>query len=383
MKVCGVVSEFNPFHNGHRYLISQIKRMGFDAVVCVMSGNFVQRGEYAFCDKRIRAKSAISGGADLVVSLPFPWSSCTAEIFADCAVSILSRLGFVDSIAFGSECADMEKLRICSGFLSGISSNDVIEYQKLSPNVSFASAREKLVKKLLGTEYSALVSSPNDILALEYIKAIKKNDNRIIPIAIKRAGSNHNGEVFSENICSSSKIRSLYASNCPSDASEYISKEDADILATFSRSTNKAKFMDILRGAVLSREPEELSLFLEIGGGLEYAVYREILASKTFDDLLISLKSRHITDAKIRRALLFIATGVKKEHILNSSGFTEVLAMNEVGRMLLASARGNSDIIILSKTANIKCADELTTKQFKLQRKAEIIFEKISESYIF
>ncbi len=378
MKVCGVVSEFNPFHNGHKYLLSKIKEMGFDAVVCIMSGNFVQRGEYAVCDKKIRAGMALDNGADLVISLPFPWSCASAELFAMGAVSILNNIGFVDAIAFGSECADAEALKICAELLSKTDNQEIRQLQKQNPDLSFARARQEFVKGRLGEKYSEMLSEPNDILALEYMKAIIKLNSDIIPIPIKRTEASHDGSVVGKDIASSSKIRSLILEGKEKDALKYVPYEDADFLNGKFLRVDMQKYFDLICGAVLSREPQELSQFSEIGGGLEYAIYREMLLADSYDSLFDALSSKHLTSAKIRRALLFASLGVKKTAFVNSPGFTEVLACGEKGRELLSAARKLSQITVLSKVGNIKDAPQSVKEQFKLQRKAEIIFDKLT-----
>ncbi len=378
MRICGVISEFNPFHNGHKYLLSKIRENGFDAVVCVMSGNFVQRGEYAAFDKRLRANSAVTGGADLVLSLPFPWSSASAEIFACAGIGILEKLGCVEAVAFGSECADIPKIQKCAAFLSEISPEDVKSVQKNNPKMSYAQAREKIVGEKLGNEYSELLSMPNDILAVEYVRAIKRLGSSIVPVPVKRVGAAHNDKNSSGNISSSSVIRSMSADSDFSGACEFIPERDIDYLKNNFRKVDKEAFFRILSGAVLSKEPSELCAISEIGGGFEYALYRELLASKTYDELFKALRSRHITDAKIRRAMLFTALGVKKEAFRYYPGYCEVLAFSEGGRKILSNIRKSCDITILSKAGNIKNASEQIREQFALERKAEIILEKIA-----
>lgn len=377
MKVCGVVSEFNPFHNGHKYLLSKIKEMGFDAVVCVMSGNFVQRAEYAVCDKKVRARLAMQNGADLVISIPFPWSSASAELFAKGAVSILDNIGIVDAIAFGSESGDIETLKVCAELLANTDNKEIIQIQKQNPSLSYARARQSLVKEKLSEKYADILSEPNDILALEYIKALIKSGSRIEPIALKRVESTHDGRVRGEKIASSSQIRRLVFNKEDDNALRFMPDIEADFFAENLRRVDVDKFFNTVCGAVLSREPQELSEISEIGGGLEYSLYREMLLCKDYESLLSSLSSKHLTDAKIRRALLFTAIGVKKSAFSDVPRFTEVLACGEKGRELLAAARKLSEITVLSKIGNIKGAPQSAKEQFKLQRRAEMIFDKL------
>lgn len=379
MKVCAVVSEFNPFHNGHKYLISQLRAKGFDAVLCVMSGNFVQRGEPSVADKKIRASMAVESGADLVLSLPFPWSCASAEYFARGAVSVIGSLGCVDAIGFGSECADISLLRECTRFLTDIDKNDIINIQKQDPRLSFAMARSKLAADKLGEKAFDVFSNPNDILAIEYMKAISLFGFPFEVYPVKRESASHDGKVSSSVMCSSSVIRKQIAEDNLSDIREYVPWDTDAHIGSF-RSINKSSYFSFLRGAILSRSPEELAQFAEIGGGFEYAIYREMLVCRDYDSLLTSLGSRHLTDAKIRRALLFASLGVNKESLTSLPLFTEVLACNDIGKELLAKCRKTSGITVLSKTANIKKASEEAKEQFKLQRRAEIAFETLFDN---
>lgn len=376
MKICAVVSEFNPFHNGHKYLFEQIRKKGYNAIICVMSGNFVQRGELALLDKKIRAKNAIDGGADLVVSNPFPWSCAGAELFARGAVSVLCSLGGVQAIAFGSECADLKLLSECAMYLSEITPTQIKEAQKENPKLSYAQVRQKMLLQKAGENTAKLLECPNDILAVEYLKALKFLKSDIVPVPIKREASSHDGTVYSEKICSSSHIRGLIESDNLEGITDFV-PWDLSLVRDNMRLVDKEKYFNYLRGAILSKEPSELSYLAENGGGFEYAVYREMLVSKDYESLLASLSARHLTDAKIRRALLFLALGVKKDVFTGLPEYTEILASSKVGNELLASFRKSAEITILSKTANIKNASEEAKKQFKLQRKAEIAFETL------
>lgn len=376
MKVCAVVSEFNPFHNGHKYLLSSLRSQGFDAIVCIMSGNFVQRGEYAVCDKRIRAGTAVDSGADLVLSLPFPWSCATAELFAKGAVSIMNCIGVTDAIGFGSECADISLLGECAGFLASCDRSRITEIQKADPKLSFAQARSKLAQNALGERAQELLEQPNDILAIEYMKALILSNSDIKPYPVKREYASHDGSSSSTDICSSSVIRGMIASGDRERIQSFVPWRVSEYIGSI-RTVDKMAYFNFLRGAVLSRKPEELAGFAENGGGLEYALYREMLVSKDYDSLFESLRTRHLTDAKIRRALLYTALGVRKEAFLNDPGFTEVLACNEKGKDILKVCRKTSGIAILSKTANIKSADDIAKEQFKLQRVAEMAFETL------
>ncbi len=376
MKLCAVVSEFNPFHNGHKFFLSEVKSKGFDAVVCIMSGNFVQRAEYAVCDKKIRAEIASQCGADLVLSLPFPWSSAGAELFARGAISIANSLGCIEAVAFGSECGDISLLSKCADCLSETSFDEIKSLQKVTPKLSYAQARHRLILQKAGEKCADILMRPNDILGVEYLKAIKYLKSDISAITIKRMYANHNSEGFFENICSSSYIRERMYAGEIDDILRFVPWENKGDKNCFFK-VDETLYFNLLRGSILSREPSEISDFCEICGGFEYAAYREALIAENFNAFFESLKARHITDSKIRRALLFVATGVKKGIFNELPAYTEVLAYNDVGRKILSLFGKSFDIAVISKTANIKSASELAKNQFKIQRRAEMIFKTI------
>lgn len=377
MKICGVIAEFNPFHNGHKFLLDNIRSLGYDAIICVMSGNFVQRGDLSAIDKKIRAEIAVKNGADLVLSLPFPWSSATAEFFARAGVSILDNLGCVEALCFGSECGDISMLSSCSEMLLKTTVDDIKELQKKDPSTSFARARQEYILNNFGLEASEVLSSPNDILATEYIKSIKKLGSNIKPFTIKRNNSSHDGTIFTDTITSSSKIRELAKEGLWNEISPLIPDGDVKYITTNFRTVDNELFYSLILGAVLSHTPEELASICEIFGGFEYALYREALSCTSYENLVYALKAKHLTDAKIRRALLFASLWVEKSALAAYPAFTEVLCTNEVGQKILSKIRKTSKIEVLSKIGNIKSASILAKEQFKLQRKSEMIFDKI------
>ena len=200
------------------------------------------------------------------------------------------------------------------------------------------------------------------------------SDIDVVPI--KREYASHNGDVTSGSYCSSSHLRELVESGKFEEIDSFV-PWDVDILRNNIKSVDKQLYFNFLRGAILSREPNELSLFAENGGGLEYAFYREMLTSDSLDSFFDKIRSRHLTDAKIRRAALFTALGIKKTVFNELPGYTEVLALNDVGKEVLSACRKNARITVLSKTANIKNAPDNVKEQFKLQRKSEMAFETL------
>lgn len=211
MKVCGIVCEYNPFHNGHKYQIDYIKQnLGFDAVVGIMSGNYTQRGDVAVYDKSVRALAAVQSGMDLVLELPAVHSMQSAEIFAFNSIYILHSLGLIDSIAFGAEHSEIIEIQKTASLLyTEPKEFKMILKSELQSGKPFFLARKNAVYRILGNSYANIISEPNNILAIEYIKALYKLNSNIEPILIKRYESEHNDTVIHGEIASASAIRNI------------------------------------------------------------------------------------------------------------------------------------------------------------------------------
>ena len=193
MRTAGIISEYNPFHRGHAWQLGELRRrLGAEtAVVCAMSGSFVQRGDFAVMRTHARAEAAVRGGADLVLELPLPWAIASAEGFAAGGVGVLAATGAVDTLVFGSECGDTETLKAVAAALESESFAAYLR-QGLQEGVSFAAAREAAARKLLG-EKAAVLAQPNDILGVEYCKAIARQAAALMPLALPRRGVGHDG----------------------------------------------------------------------------------------------------------------------------------------------------------------------------------------------
>lgn len=365
-KGCGIVCEYNPFHKGHKYQIEYIKQNLGLPVICAMSGNFVQRGEASCTDKKSRAHSAVKNGADIVLEIPFPYCSMTAERFAKAGVDILAKSSLCSHIAFGSECADVLKLEKIAVFLLDDQAKLSIQvYQSNNPNSSYAVARSEVVKAALGEEFSRILSNPNDILAIEYIKAIKSENYNLIPVAIKRTVDRcdeNKGE-----FASSSYIRTLLAQGKQPEASGFV--PDGTDLAEFVQ--NHA-FYEVIHASFTTRTPEQLANICEISGGLEYAIISAAKNSHNYAEMLENLRSKTLTDAKIRRMLLFGFFGLTKQLANEPVMYTQILACseNEHALELLRKARKEKQIILARRISEIR-KDTDAFKQFKFCLDAE------------
>lgn len=361
----GIVCEYNPFHKGHAYQIESVKNMGAEFVVCAMSGDFTQRGEPSFQDKYVRAENAVRNGADIVLEIPFPFCSLGAEGFAMAGVSILENSGLCSDIAFGSECADVSKLIKIADLLDKSFYKSVIQKQKESPSLSYASARETLISEKLGKENADIIRNPNDILAVEYIKAM----TFLSPIAVKRTTPRGG---FDENFASSSYIRRTFFEDGNRNAALGGLPENYSFEKIYD---GNGVFYTHLLLSLMQKTPEYLSEIAEVSGGLEHSIVTNAAMSENYDELCRLLASKTLTDAKIRRMLLFAFFGVTKKMAKDVPHYTAVLAVSDVGRKMLKKYAGDRRIVVASRIAEIK-KDKEAKEQYDFARKAYEVVEK-------
>ena len=340
MKIVGVVAEFNPFHNGHKYLIDAIRGdLNPDGIVCVMSGDFVQRGYPAITDKWSRARAAVAEGADLVIELPTVFSLSSAHDFAYGGIKMLEGLGCVTDLAFGSETADLAELKR----IAEININNNSELKSyLDEGLSYPAA----LSQVLGKELES-----NDILGVEYLRA----NTQFEAHAIKRKGKGHlaTASYIRENLA---EIEEFVPEDALYELQEY----------PFWDETADSKLFDMIRYALLIRTNDELSGIMGISEGLENALKKAVAGSETIDDIIMKAKSKRYTYARISRALMCVALDINKvllDEAKNSSLYARVLAMNENGAKILKIAKKAAKFDIIS---NLKKAEVLISKNKNL-----------------
>ncbi len=312
----GIICEFNPFHGGHKYLINKIKKNG-DAAVCCMSGNFVQRGEFAVFDKFKRAKTALEGGADLVIELPASCSTLSAEGFAKSAVRLLKSTGIIDSLAFGAETDSIEKLKTAADLLNDadIKARIVNEMKK---GIPYPAARKNVLK-------TDLLDKPNNILACEYLRFAD------IPCtAVRRIGRGHDTD---DVLYSSSAIRKTLNKN---EISSIYNCEIA-VLAKL-RQLNKTDFAKIA----------------DVSEGLENRIYDAVREASSIDELYKLIKTKRYTLSRIRRIILRAYLGIYDNSA--EAPYIRILGFNEAGKKLLSEMKKKADLPIITKYSDCKGA---------------------------
>ena len=356
-KVLGIVAEYNPFHNGHLYHLEESKRQAnAEFSICVMSGNFTQRGNTAIVDKWSRARMALESGVDLVVELPLIYCISSAENFAFGSISILNKLGIVDAVSFGSETGDVSILNAFAEILYDEPKEylSLLEHE-LAKGVSYAKAREKAILMYLSDirKYANVLSNPNNILGIEYLKALKRLKSEIKPLTIKREDVGHNSTKIVNGIASSSTIRKFIKK--PDVLSQVVPE------ATFSILEDKLKHGQIVRSiACFEKEIlyklrtmsiEQIANLPDVSEGLENAIKSAANSCNNITDLISLIKSKRYAQTRIQRILLYALLDITKQDMINSTKVTpyiRVLGINSNGKKILSEIANSRLNIITS-----------------------------------
>ena len=376
----GIVAEFNPFHNGHKYLVDSIKQNENDTVTAVMSGNFVQRGEPAVLDVNLRTKIALMSGVDLVLSLPFPYCSATAEKFALSGVTVLDSLNCLDSLGFGSESNDKETLLECAKNLRTLDFNLLVS-KLVESGVSFPTAREQAVKELFGEKEAELLQKSNDILGVEYAKALLELNSSLDITTVKRTGASHDSKEGTENIRSASLIRTFI--DDLDEVKNFVPVESFEVL---KEATENKKIIDYskyelsLLFKLRTMSVEDLSKLPDVTEGLEYRIFEAVRNSTSYYELLEKIKTKRYTLSRIRRILLFAYLGVTKELLETPVPYIRVLGFNEKGAKLLKECKEKAKLPIVTRPKDLKNLDENGKNIFNLECKARDVYSLCLQS---
>lgn len=362
MSVIGIVGEYNPFHYGHMHHITETKKlMGEDCpVVCAMSGDFIQRGEAAVYSKFARAEATVRSGVDLVLELPLPWVLSSAEGFARGAVGMLGATGVVTHLSFGSECGEVEVLEtIAETLIDPLIGADIRAELASDEGIAFAAARQRAVAKRLG-EMSCQLETPNNILAVEYIKAIYNLGLNLKPVTIQRFGSGHD-ELSGEGYKSAAEIRRMI-----SGGKDIASELPESAYAVYRREEKLGRgpvTPESLESAIISRLrmlPDKAYAALpDTGEGLHNRIARAAKEECSLDAILAAGKSKRYALSRIRRIIMCAALGISAQMSAETPPYARVLAANSRGCSLLRDMGEKSRIPVITKPAEVKsCGDE-------------------------
>ena len=393
MKTVGLIVEYNPFHNGHLHHLLESKQVtSSECAVAVMSGNFLQRGEPALLDKWTRAKMAVDNGVDLVLELPFIFASSSAEYFASGAVKLLDSLGVIDSLSFGSEAGDTSILNDIADVL--VDEPDLFKdflKEFLDQGKSFPKARSlAIIEFFKSSSYQdidaleSVLYSPNNILAIEYMKSLKNIGSSIEPFTIKRTASNYHDKDINGSICSATSIREDFFKNkslcntknvVPSATYQYM-KEFLDKNSTFNDLEN---FTEIFLYLFRVLNYDKINFVNGIEEGLENRILKAFNNSNTLSSILEAISTKRYTMTRIKRILIHALIGLDKEtfNTLNAAGprYVRVLASNKKGLELLGEIKKKSSIPIITKYSNHqKLDDDLLNKMIDFDKRATDLY---------
>lgn len=359
MKYVGIIAEYNPFHNGHKYQADKVREIfPGAAVIAVMSGNVTQRGEIALMPKQLRAKAAIMSGIDLVLELPAIYSQSPAEIFARGGVSILTRLNIIDFLCFGSETGNAELLQTVSDRLTSPELEEKLRkniHARENKNLSYPSQIVKTYRELYGDDGAEIFTGSNDILALEYMKALKKQKSDIIPFPIKRIGGAYNSDVRDETSASATAIRRIInlggtdIKNLMPEHSYDVIKEASEKNLFFDRDMFDVIVLANLKRICHDISAEQLLEYPDFNKGLAWKFIARVKAVNGVEELVNELGGKTHSQSRIRRMILYVLFGIKRNAAQSLPSYTKLLGANEPGLTVLNKIRKTSEIKIITK----------------------------------
>lgn len=373
MAAAGIITEYNPLHMGHLHLLAEARRLlGPDTgMICVMSGNYVQRGEFAIAGKFARAAAAVRSGADLVLELPIPWALSSAEGFAAGAVELLKATGAVTHLVFGSECGDAAPLaRAAEALLSSTFAQKLRE--ELTKGDSFPAARQRAAGALLSREDAAALTRPNDILGVEYCKALRGSG--IQPVAFSRRGAGHDREDAGDGFASASAIRALLRRGEEAEALALMAPAMAEAFRAERKAGRAPAGLWNCERAVLARlrflEEADYAA-LDLGNeGLHRRFFRASRSASSLAELLQTVKTKRYPLARLRRMVFRAYLGLPPAPP-ERPAYLRVLAANQRGTALLAGMRATAALPVLTKPAAVRRLDSEAQSLFHLEARAD------------
>lgn len=377
MNIVGIAAEFNPFHLGHAHFLREVRKKAGDSAVlcCVLSGDFVQRGEPALFSKFARARAAVACGADLVLELPLPRSLASAEGFGDGAVAVLAGLGGVRQIAFGMEESTCRPLQEIAAYLLTEEFERKLRLRLGGPR-SYAAAREEVVAERFPA-YREILSRPNNILAIEYLKAMQRRKESWEVLAVPRSGAGHDEPEGRGIIRSGAEIRALclrggdWSSFVPAPACRIFEAEMSSGRGPVSMQGMEKPLLAVLR----SQPPEAYAASPGGAGGVGMALSKAVRRERSLQAILSAAKSKKYPLSRVRRTLMQTALHLREEDARAEIPYLRVLACSGAGQNALAALRGKGRIPVLTKPAEVyRMGDPGAVRIFQLGSDAHDLY---------
>lgn len=379
MQTAGIIIEYNPLHSGHLYQLEETRRLlGRDtAIVGVMSGDFVQRGDFAIVRRRARAKAAVESGVDLVLELPLPWAVGSAERFADGGVAVLAAAGVVDRLVFGSECGDTAALERIARVLLSEEFPRVLKTE-LAEGVSFAAARQRAVERLATAEDAALLAQPNNILGVEYCKSLLRRESSIRPLTIQRKGTGYHGIELEENLPSATMLRELLRSGERDKALSLMAPAMRSAYEEEAGLGRAPVLQETCERAILARlramSEEDFAALDEGREGLYHRLYEASRTAASLEEILNAAKTKRYARARLRRMVLWAWLGMSPGNFPEEIPYLRVLAANQTGRELLGRMRKTASLPVVTKPQHVRRLSPEARALFELEARAADLY---------
>lgn len=375
MKIVGIVSEYNPLHWGHLHQMEEIRRcLGEDTyVICIMSGNFVQRGDFAVYDKWSRAQAAVLCGADLVIELPLPYVLSSAEHFAMGAVSLLDLTGVVTHLSFGSESGSIEDLYNIARVLNADAG---VIGEKMKSGKPYAAVCQDLVSETLGQRSGVALKSPNNILGIEYIRSILRLSSNIEPLTVARTGAGHDSLAPGGDFASAAYIRRLMRAG--DSIKGLIPPKALDVFAAENQAGRGPVFMEDAQQALLAllraMDSSAFSQIADISEGIENRLMRAVSSEVSISAIADKVKTKRYPESRIRRMLLSACLGIKDGDRQKGPPYIRILASGDRGRGIIRAMTQNSCIPVVTKPSKIKKLSDGAQTMFALETRATDLY---------
>ena len=374
MRTIGVIAEYNPFHSGHRHHLAECRRrFGADcAILCVMSGNFVQRGDAALSDKWLRARLALEGGADVVLELPTLWAAAPAELFALGGVSLLTAAGVADTLCFGSEAGELEPLRRVRDCLDSPQLQALLR-ENLDAGLSFPAARQRAASVLLG-EAADCLRHPNNSLGMEYLRAIDRLNSPLVPCTIPRLGAAHDDSAEGNALhASASYLRGMILAGDTAPLAPFLSAETEALLREDYASLALCERGVLAR--LRSMEIADFSRLPDSGEGLDRRLYAAARTARSLEEVYALAKTKRYPLARIRRMVLWAFLGLTEDDRPATPPYLRVLGFSPKGREVLREMKKKAELPILTKPAHAQRLSPEGRRVFELEARCTELYD--------
>ena len=395
MKVTGIIAEYDPFHNGHSYHIKKAREMtGADAIVVVMSGHFTQRGMPAFFRRDARVRMAVDGGADLVIELPYIYACNSSHEFARGAAGILNGIGCVDALVFGAETDDMDTLGKAARAAAGTDDrSSAYIKEEMKNGVSYPEALTRSVEKIYGAQTAAVLREPNNLLGIEYMKALRELGSGIKPFIIGRRSAAH-GESLEmlherkqeQRIASGTAVRKAVYAGGARAAEMLVPDTSFSIISGYERSSSfsfteyrdkiKKNMFELLKYKIITSDESELAEVYGVAEGLENRLKSCISGAEDIDGLIDSVKSKRYTRARISRTLMHLLINLRTTdfEMLRETYCARVLGFSPTGGKLLRLMSESSAIPVFSNLSRLDKRSPEAARVLKYDMRASDVY---------